>query len=292
MNDELFLMELMNKINFPKTAQDVFLDLFQRIINNPEYYNNMKNAVQKFMDNHALQSFEEIDNLSSEMKEHSYTMSMLLLMLSAKPLKNKYIDKGISVDLYWDSMKDLCYKLNECHNVYGIWGTFVRDWFPGFYQMTRFTLGRMQYEYEVFSLDIVSINGITIKSGDKVIVMHIPSSGSFTKEERLESYHKAKEFYSKEFNNQPIPVVCDSWLLYPAYKNVFPEHSNIRGFIDDFSYIYERTEEEFLDAWRIFGNTDNKSPKNWQKTTSLQRAFAEYFAKGGKAGIGYGVLTL
>lgn len=292
MSDELFLVELMDKINFPKVAQDVFLQLFNRIIHNPEYYNSIKNAVQKYMDNYTDQSYEDIDTLSVEMKEHSYTMSMLLLMLSAKPLKDKYIDKGVPIDLYWASMKDLCYKLNECHNVYGIWGTFVRFWFPGFYQMTRFTLGRMQYECETLSLDVVTVNGITIKSGDKIIMMHIPSSGSFTKEERLESYHKAKEFYSKEFNNQPIPVVCDSWLLYPTYKDVFPKHSNIRSFIDDFSFIYERTEEEFHDAWRIFGKDYNKSPKDWPKTTSLQRSFAEYFINGGKAGSGYGIFIL
>lgn len=292
MNDKLFLLDLMDKISFPKEAQVIFHDLLQRFLDNSEYYERIRGAVHNFMNNCTEEAYEEIDKLSVEMQEHSYTMSMLLLLLSAKPLKEKYIEKGIAECLYWDSIKDLCYKLNECHNVYGIWGTFVRDWFPGFYQMTRFALGRMQFENENFNFDSITINGITIKTGDKVIMMHIPSSGSFTKEERDESYLKAKEFYSKEFNNQPIPVVCDSWLLYPAYKEVFPEHSNIRSFIDDFTHIYEKTEEEFLDSWRIFGKEYRNSPKDWPKTTSLQRLFADYFIKGGKAGTGYGILIL
>ncbi|GAA4654615.1 hypothetical protein GCM10023142_17530 [Anaerocolumna aminovalerica] len=292
MSDELFLTELMSKIHFPQEAQEIFLALYQRILHNPEYDNSMKSAVQLFIHTSSEKAFAEIDKLSVELKEHSYTMSMLLLLLCAKPLMEKYSEKGLPEDIYWDSIKDLGYKLKECHHVYGIWGTFVRDWFPGYYQMSRFALGRMQYECASFSFDTVTINGITIKSGDKVLMIHIPSSGSFTKEERLESYHKAKEFYSKEFDNQPIPVVCDSWLLYPAYKEVFPTHSNIRSFIDDFSYIYEKAEEEFLDAWRLFGNDYNKSPKDWPKTTSLQKAFAEYFISGGKAGIGYGIFIL
>ncbi|WP_281533121.1 acyltransferase domain-containing protein [Anaerocolumna aminovalerica] len=292
MSDELFLTELMNKIQFPKEAQEIYLSLYQRILHNPEHNNSMKSAVQLFIHASSEKAFTDIDKLSAELKEHSYTMSMLLLLLCAKPLMEKYSEKGLPEDIFWDSIKDLGYKLKECHHVYGIWGTFVRDWFPGYYQMSRFALGRMQYECASFSFDTVTINGITIKSGDKVLMIHIPSSGSFTKEERLESYHKAKEFYSKEFDNQPIPVVCDSWLLYPAYKEVFPTHSNIRSFIDDFSYIYEKAEEEFLDAWRLFGNDYNKSPKDWPKTTSLQKAFAEYFISGGKAGIGYGIFIL
>nr|WP_308742289.1 acyltransferase domain-containing protein [uncultured Anaerocolumna sp.] len=292
MSDELFLTELMSKIHFPQEAQEIFLALYQRILHNPEYNNSMKSAVQLFIHTSSEKAFAEIDKLSVELKEHSYTMSMLLLLLCAKPLMEKYSEKGLPEDIYWDSIKDLGYKLKECHHIYGIWGTFVRDWFPGYYQMSRFALGRMQYECASFSFDSVTINGITIKSGDKVLMIHIPSSGSFTKEERLESYHKAKDFYRKEFDNQPIPVVCDSWLLYPAYKEVFPIHSNIRSFIDDFSYIYEKTEEEFLDAWRLFGSDYNKSPKDWPQTTSLQKAFAEYFISGGKAGIGYGIFIL
>lgn len=292
MSDELFLTELMNKIHFPQEAQEVYLALYQQILHNPEHNNSMTSAVQLFMDTSSEKAFEEIDKLSAELNEHSYTMSMLLLLLCAKPLMEKYIEKGLPEDIYWDSLKDLGYKLKECYHIHGIWGTFVRGWFPGFYQMSRFALGRMQYEYATFSFDTVTISGITIKSGDKVLMIHIPSSGSFTKEERLESYHMAKEFYSKDFDNQPIPVVCDSWLLYPAYKEVFPTHSNIRSFIDDFSYIYEKTEEEFHDAWRIFGNDYNKSAKDWPQTTSLQKAFAEYFINGGKPGIGYGIFIL
>ena len=289
MNNEIFILKFMENINFSKEAQEVFLKLHKRIMVESDYNDRMNVLVDMFMKQETTQAFDGVDALAKDMNEHHFTMSMLLLILCAEPLLSRYPEKEISEDIYWDSLKDLCYKLNECYHVYGIWGTFVRDWYPGFYQMDRFALGRMQYECSTFILDDQLINGITVKKGDKVINMHIPSSGSFTEEIRLDSYKRAYAFYEKEFEGKLIPMVCDSWLLYPEHKTFLPERLNIRGFIDDFSFIHGEAQEVFHDAWRVFGKDFDKEPKNWARDTTLQKVFAEHLENGGKLGSGYGI---
>ncbi len=289
LNNQTFIINFMENINFPGEAQEVFLKLHQRIMIESDYHDRMNVLVDLFMKKETTQAFEGVDVLAKDMNENIYTMSMLLLILCAEPLFSRYSEEGIPEDIYWDTLMDLSYKLNECYQVYGIWGTFVRDWYPGFYQMERFALGRMQYEYSTFELDDLVINGITVKKGDKVINMHIPSSGSFTEEKRLDSYKRAYAFYGKEFGRKLIPMVCDSWLLYPEHKEFLPKHLNIRGFMDDFSYIQGEAEEGFHNAWRVFGKDFEKEPKDWSRETTLQKVFAEHLENGGKLGSGYGI---
>jgi hypothetical protein len=288
-NSETFLLNFMEKIDFPQEAQSAFLKLYQCIGKKSEYKERLQTCIDWFMEQEPEKAFEGVDLLAKDMGEHSYTMSMLLLLLCGEPLLERYKEKRLSEELFLDTMKDLTYKLLECWQVYGIWGTFVRSWYPGFYQVARFALGRMQYEYSEFELDKFELNGITVNKGDKVINMHIPSCGSFSEELRLDSYKKAYQFYQKDFGEKPIPMVCSSWLLYPEHKEFLPEHLNIRGFMRDFSYIAGESEDEFNDAWRVFGSEFKKAPKDWPRKTTLQKAYAEHLEKGGKAGSGYGI---
>jgi len=291
MNEQEFLIYFLKKDNFPKEAQEVFQELYGKILMDSDYKTRMDSLISMFMNNFTVQAFEQIDILAKDMNIHSYIMSMLLLVLCCKPLLKLYHERTIPEEIYWNTVEDLTCKLNECYQLYGIWGTFVREWFPRFYQMSRFALGRMQYEYSVFQLEEYSIGGFTVKKDDKVINMHIPAFGSFAEDKRMESYHKAYEFYKKDFEGRPIPVVCSSWLLYPEFKDILPAHSNIRGFMNDFPYIHAYT-DEFHDAWRVFGKDAHKLPKDLPRDTSLQKIFAEYLEKGRKPGKGYGVLLL
>ncbi len=284
-----FLANFMIHIEFPKKAQDIFMQLYKRIQGDVDYSKQLCTLSDLFMNREYEKAFEGIDLLASDMEEHSHTMSMLLLLLCADPLFNLYQKRGLSESLYWDTMKDLTYKLNECHQVYGIWGVFVRNWYPGFYELSRFALGRMQYEYSEFELDHFEWNGIRVTKGDKVINMHIPSCGSFTEDIRLDSYKKAYEFYKKDFGDKPIPMVCSSWLLFPEHRKILSEDSNIRGFMNDFSYIVGELDDKFEDGWRVFGSDFMKAPKDWPRKTTLQKAYGDHIDMGGKTGSGYGV---
>ncbi len=286
---QAFLKEFTRKIDFPAEAQEVYENILQRILTESDYVGGIISSADLFRNQKYKEAFDAADRLADEMGIHRYTLSMLLLILCAEPLLLQYREKGVPEEIYWNSMKDLRYKLLECHKVYGIWGTFVRDWYPRFYQVDRFALGRIQYEFSVLQLEDYEIKGITVKTGDKVLNMHIPSSGAFTEEMRLDSYKKAYAFFNSEFGGKAIPMVCSSWLLYQGNKEFLPENSNILGFMEDFTYIKSTAEEKFHDAWRVFGKDAEKGPQGWPRESTLQKRLAEYLERGGKTGSGYGI---
>ena len=106
----------------------------------------------------------------------SYTSELLLFICLSRKLRERYEEKGIDLSIWHDSMLDLRYKLDECLAVYGICGSFVAGWFPGFFNLTRFALGRLQFE--LWDLDRDYQKGdISLAKGTKTINMHIPRSG-------------------------------------------------------------------------------------------------------------------
>lgn len=284
-----FIKNIMEKIEFPQEAQEVFMNLCRQIEKVTVYREKFTELADRFMSRDTDLVYEEVDVLAETMKVPSYTMSMMLFLWCGEVLREEYISEEIPEEIYWDTMYDLHCKLMECYQVYGIWGIFVRSWYPGFYQMTRFALGRLQYEYSDFKLDEYEVDGNIVRKGDRVINMHIPSRGSFSEEKRLDSYKRAFEFFKEDFGGQPIPMVCESWLLYPQHREFLPEHLNIRSFMEDFTYIEGATEDKFENAWRVFGKDSTKAPNELPQETSLQKAYAEHLKAGGKTGNGYGV---
>jgi hypothetical protein len=107
----------------------------------------------------------------------------------------------------------------------------------------------------------------------------------------MDTYKKAYEFFKDRFNGKPMVICCNSWLLYPDNLNILPENSNAADFILDFEPLDIRRTYDFGDCWRIFGQ--NKSclkPAELQRDTSMQRAFAEWFDQGKKAGSAYSMI--
>jgi len=221
---------------------------------------------------------------------HTYTAQFSVFAFAAKELLEQYRAKGIAEEIYWDSMRDLLWKFRECLDVHGVPGSFVAPWFAGFYRMNRFALGRLQFEHAAFREEEYSRCGLTLHKGDDVINVHIPSSGPLTKESRLDAYRRAYEFYKGEFPTKIMPIVCSSWLLYPAHREFLPEKSNILSFMEDFDIISFSEKQEFSDAWRVFGSHAAKDPSEWPRDTSLRRAYAERVCAGKPVGGGYGVI--
>ena len=101
-----------------------------------------------------------MDALSERTGLHRHVVDFLFLALASERLRENYRAAGLTDELFWDTIADLKFKLIECHDVYGIWGTFVASWYPWFYTMHRFKLGRLQYEAVHFSGDApVTVGG-------------------------------------------------------------------------------------------------------------------------------------
>ena len=190
------------------------------------------------------------------------------------------------MQIYKDSMLDLKWKLDECKAVKGICGSFVAGWFPGFFNLTRFALGRLQFELVDFWLDY-NDNGISLKKGDKVINVHIPRTGTpMDKESCDKSYAQAREFFKPQVGEN-CPFICHSWLLYPENLEILPKHTNTYRFASEF-YIAESATNDGEDLWRLF-DTDEKDPEKLPTNSSFRRNYVEHLKKGGKVGWGLGI---
>ncbi len=280
------ITEIMTLIEFPKEASDYFEEVYAKIENDKDLMSRL-DALEALY----YESFnsEELENGLSELSEksgfHKYTIDMLLALYACVRLKEMYLAKGYTVEFFAHNMKDLTYKLDECKKLHNIWGSFVFPWFAGFYKMTRFALGRLQFEPKVLDFEFRDI----LKSGDTVINVHIPNCGPLTPESVQESLKMAYDFFGPNYENKLI-FMCISWLLYPPTAILSPEGSNMRKFYELFDVVDEKESPEDYDLWRVF-YTETKDYKSLPRETSLQRNFYDYLNSGKHFGNGFGFIV-
>lgn len=283
----------LNKFNFPKEANQALIDSYAQIQANEAYYNEFMKIVDRYrqdVDADVLQMINDIKNLSGSNAVHPYTRVLIMLILMSKYLKERYEKKGLPLDVWKNSMNDLLYKCIECRLVYGIWGVFV-DWFGEFFHLTRFALGRLQFDVSNSPIDYEG-KKITLKKGDKLLRVHIPRTGErLERDEQIKSYRLAAEFFKPFFGDDKIVFTCESWLLFPAVKQMLSPQSNLFAFISDYELMESGYYDDFFSwSWRLYDTKEeniDKLPQN----TSLRRKYVEYIKSGKKSGWGYGVFV-
>lgn len=289
-----FLRLLMQKTQFPPEAEEALLDSAEALKRSGR--EEALDAAAAFFreQGFSVQRTQPlVDALASQAGESPYTVWLLLLMTAAEDARRSYLDRGVPESVVWDTFSDFRCKALECKRVHGVWGTFVAFWYPIFFTGHIVKLGRLEYESIPYEWDEpYTQNGLTVKKGDPVKNIHIPSSGEpFDREARLASYRRAYEFFREELKGGPLVCVCSSWLLYPGYEGAFPPGSNIADFRRDFTPMGSQEEEHFDDAWRVFGAEAGVPADLLPGRTSLQRAFRDYIKESRGFGEGRGILV-
>ena len=272
--DAEYLQNIYDKITADETADRLFdeiLSAYQADIS---------------MDYQAV-LFKRTREISEIPKVHDYTIELIAFICLTKHLKAVYTEKGFDIQIYRDSVLDLKWKLEECKLVKGICGSFVSPWFCGFFDLTRFAFGRLQFEIITTWQDYEK-DGIKLEADkSKVINVHIPRTGTpLDKENCDKSYAQAREFF-KEQVGENCPFVCFSWLLYPENKDILPKHTNTYRFMSEYDIIGSETNYG-EDLWRLF-DTEEKNPARLPTDTSMRRCYVEHLKKGGRVGNGFGV---
>ncbi len=292
--DREFFNLFLDKAQFPEDAKAAFLKAFGNIQSN--YGIEFLNLAKEYKEwgFYSDKVAEKVDALAQQSGINEFTLWGVLLVHSAKFAQRTFAEKGLSDQLFWDSFTDLRYKAIECKDVKGVWGIFVAEWYRKFFSADIIKLGRLEFENNCYYFDTpYSFKGIQLfKDCDiKVKSVHIPGAPEpFDKEARLDSYRKAYEFFKDEFKGEPMICICHSWLLYPEYKKILPQQSNIVSFMGDFDVFASHEQESFSDGWRVFAGDCDKSVEDLPEKTSLQRAFKKHLIEGGSVGCGYGVL--
>ena len=218
---------------------------------------------------------------------HSYTAKLLILLCLTKRLREEYEARGVDSRIYWDTVLDLKYKNEECKLVKGIVGTFVAEWFFKFFDMTRFALGRLQFQIIDFAHEYEK-NGVKLTPQTKVIDVHIPRSLQPLDEKSCDdAFDRAKAFFADELGDT-CAFVCHSWLLYPEHETMLSHTSNVYRFMKRFDIIRSGVSHSKGDLWRLF-DTDEKDPDQLPADSSMRRAYVEHLKNGGKVGWGFGV---
>ena len=288
-----YLQEFMTISQFPEEDQRILCEAYRRIESNPSAAEKMQTILSMYQEDMNC-DFKQILLLSGQIAVacdlHPYTTDLLTLLCLTRHAKELYAERGLSEDLFYHTMLDLRYKLEECRVVKGICGTFVGGWYPIFFRLQIFTLGRLQFERRK--------SGITYEKGDikitpetEVLGLHIPRTGTHLDQAScMESFAMAKEFFKEELGEHPI-VLCNSWLLYPKQREFLPSHSNILKFMDLFEIYNWSYSSEVSDLWRIFDTTE-QNPDRLPVKNSLHRAYVEYLKQGGRTGKGNGLRVL
>lgn len=270
---------------------EVLLHAYDRISATPAGKTLLDEALSAYRADKDLDYKAEILERSKRIAQitalHPYTVDLLIFICMTEHLKTLYLAQGIDLQIFHDSVLDLKWKLEECKAVKGICGSFVVHWFPGFFNLTRFALGRLQFELVTMKADYRK-NGYDLKAGiSKAINVHIPRTGTpMDKESCDRAYAAARAFFYRR-TGQRYPFVCHSWLLYPENRQILPTHTNTYRFLSEYE-ILDWGYNDGKDLWRLF-DTEEKDPHKLPTNGTLRRAYAEHLKKGGKVGWGYGI---
>ena len=278
------------KIGFPKEASDFFEESYKKIASVSGAEETLRSAMDTYFECETTEEVESIlAKVSDESGVHRYTVDMIFLLTGLEELCRRYRAKGYSEELFVDTMKDLTYKLRECRDVYGIWGTSVFFWYHRFFKMDLFSQGRLQFHHRPFPQEKYKD---ILKTGDNVFACHIPSSGPLYYEDVMESLKRAYKFYSDELVDGVLRVHCSSWLLYPPHaEHLFPEGSNLKRFYDLFDVFESKQDPQNKDFFRVFGKNYSEDILNEVVAdNTLRRNLKKYLLDGNCMGSGVGII--
>lgn len=288
-----YAIDFMNELGFDVEAVVALSNDLEKILSVPEAKSIIEECIalyEKDVNIDYGDILSKVDKAAEHSNVHKYSAELLIFILFSKHLRELYKQRGIADKIWFDSMCDLKWKLWECKAVKGSWGSFVAGWFPRFFNLTRFALGRLQFE-TCYAGDDCTVNGKEVRKGMKALAIHIPRTMTpLTRESRLDSYRKAIEFYADEFEGKPILFACHSWLLSEEMPLILRDGSNIKSFCEDFVIVkYEKAKVgEYHDAWRLFDMEYTGNIDDFPGNSSLRHDYKEYLKNGGVMGCGMG----
>lgn len=289
-----YLSDFFKAFEYTESDTAFLMDVYDKITDNPETMALLVEALQMYADSSVPCDYKRIidiaDEIALKLQFREYTVELLIFICLSRRTKELYKERRLDDRIFKNTMLDLKYKMQECQAVKGITGTFVPEWFAGFFELTRFALGRLQFEITNFGTSFAK-NGHTLTPESRVINVHIPRTLTPLDEKSCDdAFAMAKEFFKDEVE-RPCPFVCQSWLLYPENRTILHPCSNTLRFMNRFHIITSKVDKHNAWLWRLF-DTDEKNFEKLPTDSSMRKAYAEHLKNGGKTGWGYGVFWL
>lgn len=233
------------------------------------------------------EQWERIDKLAREAGVHPFTAHQLFLVLCAEDTLINYRSRGLPESLYWDTMRDLKFKMMETYDVYGIWGVYCGPWLASLILMKCFCLGRLQFEIlpSEFHYELA---GHTLYPQAPVVNVHIPSFGRLGYEDVFDAYIRAAKFFGHLFPDGEVWFHCESWILYPAVNALLPA-GNMKRFSEDYDIVHAHVDPNQDDRYRVFMLPSNVPISEYPEKNTLQRNLKAWLLSGNSMGVGVGL---
>ena len=286
------ITETARKFEFPAEAAEYLGECFDKMVATEGVISLRYDIQDRFFLDEDETWFDMLQTVADQSGVNRYSVDMIFMLLAAKPLRYLYQQEGLSEQMYLDSMNDLRCKLFECKKMYDVWGTFVTRWFRGFYQLKRYTFGRLEYDVATSTEEYKDV----LKPGDLMLSCHIPSSGPLLEDAVKDSLRQAYRFFRDKNmlpSNGKLVVRCMSWLLYPPILEQMDDRSNMKKFYRLFDIVDQGPHEQNHDFWRVFYVPYSEEALNTVPTnTSLEKIIVNRLKSGEKMGGGKGFIVV
>ena len=279
--DKNYLLQYCKENNYPEEACATLLEMLETLSANEKavsVFRQQELLYRRDLTTDFSGMIQRITLLAQELGVDEYILHQLFLISLTPALHEKHQKAGLPEELYQKIQWDIYRKLMECHEVHGVWGTVCATWNARAFQLTRFQLGRLQFE-PIYVCASYDDGEYSVKEGELVINIHIPSGIPLTREACRDSLMQAYEWFSPLFDDGHVVLFCNSWLLSPEHREILPPESNIIGFMDLFRIIPNEATVE-TNLWRIFGQPDCSDFAALPRKTSLQRIYADTLISG------------
>ena len=184
--------------------------------------------------------FELIDKEYNE----KYLEILYIYINLAVKLYGMYIEKGVDLSIYFDTIDDLRVWALTCVRETGVYGLKEIYWLNEHLRMRIYKLGRLQFqkrEAKEFMSILKKHNLDHYVKSEYFYFVHIPEGEKLSYESVLDSYQKAVEFYKDD-----MIFAAESWILSDKMGLVFDENSNLMKFKNDFIVLSLTTEENHI----------------------------------------------
>ena len=252
---------------------DIIKKWYQELEFSPLYQNEFDTALRQTKISDAIEA-ETYDMAETDGKRN-----LLSYLYMCDSLWKKYQEKGISYEIFKDTIHDIVVWTDTWSNLKGELYLGEINWLKRHMTMKLFKLGRLQFCMAELPHDL---EGTEFRQGDKVIEVHIPEGGGLTPEACDASFAMAKEFFTKfypEFDY--CCFTCHSWLLDDTLCKFIKPESNMIQFQNRFQVVSKEKSDAIL-RYTFAWNTTRSSLKNRVATSSFAQKVKEHALSGGE----------
>ena len=271
-----FYTQLIEKSGFDKAlirhahdfAKKINIDEFSHLFFDTEPFCVEESGVLSFEDSfYPAKFYNALKNLALPPEKASLYIYTLLLEKSFYDFSKRIEDTR----LFFDTAKRVRESAEEFYESQGDYGLYDYHFVANHVRGSIIRLHGFEYQYGVFE-------------EKRAIILHLPEKADLTKENRLSSYRLARRYFGD------LPIIGDSWLLYPLHQEMLSKDSRIVDFMGDFDIVSSEETTDYSEAFHVFGRLCDYSYNNLPQNTTLQKAYADRIKKQLPIGSGVGLL--